>query len=267
MLCGEIIVTESLERIPGPSALLRDDESRIRIIVADDHAVFRDVVCGLLTMEEDFDVVGQASNGREALALLLEHRPDILLLDLHMPEQDGFATLECVKNLKCATKVIVLTASDEAAAYVRAFKLGTSGILLKESSTDLLFQGIRRVHSGEVWLDAVPAATVRGVSWGQEEDDPARVNAEPVRARHGHPLSRREHEIVAFVSRGYRNREIALKTFISEKTVKNHLHKIFAKLGVTDRLELAIFAATTALQTSDEGSGIRSRTRRSSVRH
>ena len=112
--------------------------SKIRIVVADDHPIFRDGLCKLLALEEDFEVVAQASDGRQVLDVLQQFAPDILLLDLKMPGLDGLATLQRLQAVKNKTRVIVLTASDDKNEFVQAMKLGTSGIVLKQTATELL---------------------------------------------------------------------------------------------------------------------------------
>src|ERR1035438_2517295 len=117
---------------------------KIRIVVADDHPIFRDGLCRLLALEPDFEVVAQAQDGRQVLDVLQQHEPDILLLDLKMPGLDGLATLQRLQNSKHKTRVIVLTASEDKNEFVQAMKLGTSGIVLKQSATDLLIKSIRK---------------------------------------------------------------------------------------------------------------------------
>src|SRR5580700_10484749 len=134
--------------------------SKIRIVVADDHPIFRDGLCKLLALEEDFEVVAQAQDGRQVLDVLQQYAPDILLLDLKMPGLDGLATLQRLQAIKNKTRVIVLTASDDKNEFVQAMKLGTSGIVLKQTATDLLIKSIRKVHAGEIWLDSTTTAAV-----------------------------------------------------------------------------------------------------------
>ena len=134
--------------------------SKIRIVVADDHPIFRDGLCKLLALEEDFEVVAQASDGRQVLDVLQQYQPDILLLDLKMPGLDGLATLQRLQAVKNKTRVIVLTASDDKNEFVQAMKLGTSGIVLKQTATELLIKSIRKVHAGEIWLDSHTTAAV-----------------------------------------------------------------------------------------------------------
>jgi two-component system, NarL family, nitrate/nitrite response regulator NarL len=216
--------------------------SKIRIVVADDHPIFRDGLCKLLALEEDFDVVAQAQDGRQVLDVLAQHTPDILLLDLKMPGLDGLATLQRLQALKNKTRVIVLTASDDKNEFVQAMKLGTSGIVLKQTATELLIKSIRKVHAGEIWLDSHTTAAVIRQFVAADETPPPPAPQSATRERERSPLSQREREIVALVAQGFKNKEMAEKMFISEQTVKNHLHNIFDKLGVSDRLELALYA-------------------------
>jgi DNA-binding NarL/FixJ family response regulator len=223
--------------------------SKIRIVVADDHPIFRDGLCKLLALEDDFEVVAQASDGRQVIDVLQQYEPDILLLDLKMPGLDGLGTLQRLQNAKNKTRVIVLTASDDKNEFVQAMKLGTSGIVLKQTATDMLIKSIRKVHGGEIWLDSsTTAAVIRQFVANDEPSAPA-PSAAPSRDRERSPLSQREREIVALVAQGFKNKEMAEKMFISEQTVKNHLHNIFDKLGVSDRLELALYAIHNNLHT------------------
>jgi DNA-binding NarL/FixJ family response regulator len=233
----------------GPPHSVASTGSKIRIVVADDHPIFRDGLCKLLALEEDFDVVAQASDGRQVLDVLQQYSPDILLLDLKMPGLDGLATLQRLQILKNKTRVIVLTASDDKNEFVQAMKLGTSGIVLKQTATELLIKSIRKVHAGEIWLDShTTAAVIR--QFVAADDAPAQSSPQSSsRERERSPLSQREREIVALVAQGFKNKEMAEKMFISEQTVKNHLHNIFDKLGVSDRLELALYAIHNNLHT------------------
>lgn len=223
-------------------------KQKITIVVADDHPIFRDGLCKLLALEEDFQVVAQAQDGREVLQILEQQSPDILLLDLRMPNLDGLQTLQRLQSNRSRTKVIVLTASEDKAEFVQAMKFGTSGIVLKQTATDLLIKSIRKVHAGEIWLDSNTTAAIMRQFSSLEEAPPAPPAPQP-RDRERAPLSQREREIVALVAQGFKNKEMAEKMFISEQTVKNHLHNIFDKLGVSDRLELALYAIHNNLHT------------------
>jgi two-component system nitrate/nitrite response regulator NarL len=213
----------------------RKPASVIRIAIADDHPIFRDGLRQILGLERDFTVVAEARDGEEALQIIEEHCPDILLLDLNMPRAGGMGILQRLQNKTGGTKVIVLTASEDKNEFIQAMRLGAAGIVLKRSPTELLLKSIRKVHAGEIWLDShTTAAVMQQFAAGDER--PARQGRERA------PLSPREREIVALVAQGFKNKEMAEKMFISEQTVKNHLHNIFDKLGVSDRLELALYA-------------------------
>ncbi|MEK7409214.1 MAG: response regulator transcription factor [Acidobacteriota bacterium] len=217
---------------PGPT------DVPITIVIADDHPIFRDGLRRLLSLEKDFEVVGEAKDGQEVLQLLDDQNPDILLLDLKMPGLDGLAVLQKLQYAKRKTKVIVLTASDDKNEFVQAMKFGCAGIVLKQTATELLYKSIRKVHAGEIWLDSHTTAVVMR----QFAAAPEAAGGAERKGRGRAPLSQREREIVSLVAQGYKNKEIAEKIFISEQTVKNHLHNIFDKLGVSDRLELALYA-------------------------
>jgi len=211
-----------------------NERPSIKVLIADDHAFFRDGLRKLLEgAADDISVVGEASNGNECIKMLGKLKPDILLLDLRMPEKDGLAVLTEVNFESLPTRVIVLTAAEDDRDVIRAMRLGARGVVLKQSASDLLLKSIRQVHEGEIWLDNRMTAEVI---------DAFKKSAESGQ-RHEKPLlSDREKEVVQLVVEGFRNREIGEKLFISEQTVKNHLHNIFDKLGVSDRLELALYA-------------------------
>src|SRR5580693_4790406 len=227
-------------------------KAMVRIIIADDHPIVRDGLKKLLLLEEDFEIVGEASDGREVLERVQELDPDVLLLDLRMPNLDGLSALQSLQQTNKRTRVIVLTASEDKNEFVQAMKLGCSGIVLKQTAPELIVKSIRKVHSGEIWLDShTTAAVMRQFSTGQEGSGGGQASGGKSRERS--PLSAREREIVALVAQGYKNKEMAEKMFISEQTVKNHLHNIFDKLGVSDRLELALDAIHKGLQLTGEG--------------
>ncbi len=205
----------------------------IRVLMADDHVIFRDGLRKLLATEDDIKIVGEASNGGDCIKMLAKLKPDILLLDLRMPDKDGLAVLEEVNFDQLPTRVVVLTAAEDDRDVVRAMRLGARAVVLKQSATELLVKSIRRVQGGEIWLDNRMTAEVMKAFSKSADGGPRREK--PL-------LSDREKEIVQLVAQGYRNKEIGERLFISEQTVKNHLHNIFDKLGVSDRLELALYA-------------------------
>lgn len=223
----------------------------VRIVIADDHPIVRDGLKKLLLLEDDFEIAGEAGDGREVLDRVQELDPDVLLLDLRMPNLDGLATLQALQQTNKRTRVIVLTASEDKNEFVQAMKLGCSGIVLKQTAPDLIVKSIRKVNAGEIWLDShTTAAVMRQFSTGLESNT---SHASGAKGRERNPLSAREREIVALVAQGYKNKEMAEKMFISEQTVKNHLHNIFDKLGVSDRLELALYAIHKGLHLAGEG--------------
>ncbi len=214
----------------------------IRVLVADDHTIFRDGLCQLLEAEDDMTVVGEARTGPECLSLVQKVKPDILLLDLKMQPMDGFEVLTRLQEEKLEIRSIVLTASEDERDYVEAVKRGARGIVLKAAASERLLEGIRKVHRGEMWIDQRVAADVMKA---MTEPRTAPQRGDKVL------LTAREQEIVTLVAQGFRNKEIADKLSISEQTVKNHLHNIFDKLGVSDRLELALYAIHHKLARAD----------------
>src|SRR5436309_11634240 len=139
---------------------LEKKKATVRIVIADDHPIVRDGLKKLLLLEDDFEVVGEASDGREVLDKVQELDPDVLLLDLRMPNLDGLSTLQALVQLNKRTQVIVLTASEDKNEFVQAMKLGCSGIVLKQTAPDLIIKSIRKVHAGEIWLDSHTTAAV-----------------------------------------------------------------------------------------------------------
>src|SRR6202165_3354904 len=173
----------------------------IRVLIADDHPIVRDGLRKLLTLEEDVEVVGEAADGCEVLDKVHELDPDILLLDLRMPNLDGLSALQSLMQSTRRTRVIVLTASEDKNEFVQAMKLGCSGIVLKQTAPDLIVKSIRKVHSGEIWLDShTTAAVMRQFSTALDGGHPS---ASGTKGRERSPLSAREREIVALVAQGY----------------------------------------------------------------
>ena len=242
-----VVMSENNELQPTASEVKKPS---IRILIADDHPIVRDGLRKLLSLEDDFDVIGEAADGREVLDKVQELDPDVLLLDLRMPNLDGLSTLQAMSQLNKHTRVIVLTASEDKNEFVQAMKLGCSGIVLKQTAPELIVKSIRKVQGGEIWLDShTTAAVMRQFAAPGEIGGPSGTGKG---GRERSPLSTREREIVQLVAQGYKNKEMAEKMFISEQTVKNHLHNIFDKLGVSDRLELALYAIHKGLHVNGD---------------
>ena len=213
---------------------MNDAEQRIRIAIVDDHTMLREGLRKILAMEDDIEVVGDTDNAALASELAAETKPDVLLLDIRMPGTGGLEVIGPIHEASPSTKVLMLTASDDRRDHVAALTQGARGIIMKDSAAQTLVTAIRVVHSGQAWVDREITGTLL------EELAHRGHTAEGAA---GQPqLTTRESEIVDLVIAGCRNREISERLSISEKTVKAHLSNIFAKLGVRDRLELAIYA-------------------------
>jgi DNA-binding NarL/FixJ family response regulator len=213
---------------------------KVRIVIADDHTIFRDGLRRLLEMEEDLEVVGEAADGAEAVAMVESHGPSILLLDLAMPRMPGLETLRELGRRQSQTRTILLTAAIERRQILEALQAGARGVVLKEAATQVLLKAIRAVQGGSCWVgDAEVSdleAYLRTLGTGSGS-----------RARQDFGLTRRETEILATIVAGLSNKEIAQRFQLSEDTVKHHLTNIFDKVGVSSRLELALFAINNHL--------------------
>lgn len=206
----------------------------IRVAIVDDHTMLREGLRKILAMEDDLEVVADTEDAREAAGIAKQTTPDVLLLDLRMPGTGGLEVIGPIHEASPTTKVLILTASDDRRDHVAALTQGARGIIMKDSAAETLVTAIRAVNSGQAWVD-------RDITGTLLEELAHRGGAEPGTA--DKPLlTARETEIVNLVISGCRNREISERLTISEKTVKAHLSNIFAKLGVRDRLELAIYA-------------------------
>jgi two-component system, NarL family, nitrate/nitrite response regulator NarL len=214
-----------------------------RILIADDHPIFRDGLRRLLETEPDLKVIGEACDGAEAVRLAKQLKPDILLLDLAMPRHPGLEALREMSSAsnQNAVRVILLTAAAEKAQIVEALQLGARGVVLKDSATQLLLKAIHTVMAGEYWVGRESVSNL--VQYLQTL---VKSSGEEARQKK-FGLTPRELEIVSAVVAGYSNKETAEYFKISEDTVKHHLSNIFDKLGVSTRLELALFAVNQSL--------------------
>jgi two-component system NarL family response regulator len=202
----------------------RTKKERIRILIADDHSVVREGLVSLVKRKSDMVVVAEASNGREAVALWKEHRPEVTLLDLRMPELDGVGAIKEIRELDENAHIVVLTTYDGDEDIYRAIKAGAKAYLLKETARDALVETVRRVHAGETYL-------------------PPQLAAKLAERVSGEALSPREIDVLQRMAVGKSNKEIGAELFISEGTVKTHIKSIFSKLDVVSRTE-AVATAT-----------------------
>src|SRR5215467_9495183 len=204
----------------------------IRIVIADDHAVLRESLAALLSTQNDFEVVGLASNGQEGLAQVQEHRPDVLVLDLFMPGSDGFEVLRTLDRAGSRVAAVVLTGSESELDYAQVVKLGGRGLVLKSDGPQRLFTAIRTVANGELAFSDELAKQVLATMSAESKGSGDALSR----------LSDREKQIAYHVARGMKNKDIGQALNISENTVKRHLQSIFTKTGSRDRLELAVLA-------------------------
>jgi DNA-binding NarL/FixJ family response regulator len=218
----------------------------IRIVIADDHPIFREGLIKLLEARPQLKVVGAAGDGDEVAPLIAELAPDLLLLDLAMPRMAGLVALRQLNEMQTPTRILLLTAAIERADIKAALQLGAHGVVLKEAASDLLFKSIQAVMTGQYWVGRKPVADLATTL--RELGD-----SHPTSRRKHFGLTPRELEIVGMILGGSSNGDIATKFAISEKTVKHHLTNIFDKLGVSNRLELALFAVYHKLEPDAPG--------------
>ncbi len=209
--------------------------SGIRVVLVDDQALFRAGVRMLIDSQADLEVVGEAADGREALAVVRAARPDVVLMDIRMPVMDGLqATAELLTDAD-PPRVVMLTTFDLDEAAAQAIRQGASGFLLKDADPEFLLAAIRTVHAGSAVIAA--AATRDLFAHFASVDSAARPVPDAYR-----DLTEREREIFALAARGLSNAEIAGREFLSEATVKTHISRILAKLALRDRVQLVVFA-------------------------
>ena len=208
----------------------------IRVLVADDHAIVRKGICALLATEPDIEVVGEAQDGREAIAQAGQLSPDVILMDLVMPCVDGLEAIRHITACRPEARILVLTSFAGSDKVFPAIKAGALGYLLKDSGPDELVRAIQQVHRGESSLHPVIARKLL-----QELSEPAE------RGLASDTLTDRENEVLQLVARGKSNREISEQLAISEATVRTHMSNILAKLNVDSRTQAALYALREGL--------------------
>jgi DNA-binding NarL/FixJ family response regulator len=209
----------------------------IRLLIVDDHPVVRDGLRGMLTGDGEFEVLGEAADGAEAVALAETLRPDVVLMDLRMPGTDGVRAIGMLRERGVPARVLVLTTYDTDSDVLPAIEAGATGYLLKDTPREELFRAVRAAAHGEAVLSPSVATRLLG----------------QVRSPAKEPLSQREVEVIGLIARGSTNREAAAHLFISEATVKTHLLHIYGKLGVKDRAAAVAVAFERGLLTPGGG--------------
>jgi two-component system, NarL family, nitrate/nitrite response regulator NarL len=235
-------MTTSMTAVPTKNS---DRLHQIRIVIADDHPVVRIGVKNMLQSDAGLDVIGEASDGDEAITGTLELLPDILLLDLQMPRLPGLEAMRAIMSGSPTVKILLLTSTITTQQIIEALQIGARGIVLKDALADHLTTAIRAVSSGDYWIGGKRVVNLVGAL-----HELMQQAAVPERKTYG--LTPRELEVVGCIVEGCSNRDIAKQFSISEETVKRHLSNIFDKTGVSTRLELALFAIAhqlVALQT------------------
>ncbi|MDE7179042.1 MAG: response regulator transcription factor [Lachnospiraceae bacterium] len=206
-------------------------EEAIRVMIADDHSLIREGLRQLLEFDGSIQVVGEAANGAECLEKLEKYDPEVLLLDINMPEKNGIDVLKKMKEDKSPVKVLILTVHNELEYLINAVDIGVEGYIMKDSDSSELKKAIRAVRDGENYIQSslLPALNNRLLNRDVDKDKVA-------------SLTNRELEVLVQVANGMFNKEIAMNLNISERTVKNHISNIFKKIDVSDRTQAAVFA-------------------------
>lgn len=203
----------------------------VNIMIADNHSMIREGLKQLLELDGDIKVIAEANNGKDCLEKLNTYYPDVLLLDINMPEMNGLQVLEILKERKSDIKVLVLTVHNEVEYLLKAVEIGISGYMLKDSNSSELKNAIFSIIEGE---DYIQPSLIPMLNSKLLEMDSDKVKLDL--------LTRREYEVLKLLTEGMFNKEIAMKLNISERTVKNHVSNIFKKIEVTDRTQAAVFA-------------------------
>jgi len=211
----------------------------IRVFIADDHALIRQGIKRIIEFEGDIAVVGDASNGQMTLEQVKLLKPDVILLDFHMPDMTGLEVLKDLKNTDIMTKSVMLTVADDRKTLLECIQFGAEGYILKDSDTVDIVSAIREVHRGESFIDKrLVKLLVETFTENKEEDELTHKFRD---------LTEREIEVLKSISEGMTNREVAQKLFLSEKTVKNYASSVFRKLGVKDRVQATLYAINNHL--------------------
>lgn len=208
---------------------------KIKVMIVDDHSLIREGLRRLLELEEDIDVTGQASNGREAVEIALTLKPDVVLMDINMPLKNGLEAIKELRAINCPSKIVVITIHGHQEYLLEAIRLGAAGYVMKDAEVDEILEAIRTVHNGKTYIQ--PSLT----NIVLKENDGTAFATYKNRAKDDN-LTRREIQVLLLIADGKNNREIADNLYISEKTVKNHVSNLFKKIDVSDRTQAAVYA-------------------------
>ena len=204
----------------------------IKIVIADDHRMVREGLKQLLELDGDIVVIGEAGDGVSCLEIIKNLNPDILLLDINMPQLNGLQVLQKLKENKCKSKILILTIHNEIEYLMKAVDIGVDGYILKDSECDVLRKAIFSVYSGESYIQSELVSLMKEKLENSDQDELTEDNL----------LTKREMEVLKLLTEGLFNKEIAYQLSISEKTVKNHVSNIFKKISVSDRTQAAVYA-------------------------
>jgi DNA-binding NarL/FixJ family response regulator len=215
-------------------------QDAIRILVADDHELFRSGLAMMLSSEDGIEVVGEASDGAEAVRLAVEHVPDVILMDVRMPKRSGIEATQQIREEVPSARILMLTVSDEEADLYDAVKSGATGYLLKDASIDEVLEAIKSVQAGQSTISPSMASKLMA-------EFSAITKKQTQKQQPGPKVTDREMEVLQLVAKGMSNREIAKALFISENTVKNHIRNILEKLQLHSRMQAVYYAVREGL--------------------
>ena len=217
-----------------------EEDTRIRVLLVDDHAVVRRGLRGFFDLLDDIVVVGEAEDGAVAIAEAKRLHPDVVLMDLLMPRTDGLTAIAAIKQAQPDVEVVAVTSFIEEEKVTAALEAGASGYLLKDADAEEVAAGVRAAHAGEVHLDPAVARLLA------QRMHQRRTGPEPVES-----LTEREREVIALLARGASNKDIAAELFITERTARTHVSNILGKLGLASRTQAALYAVEHKLIPSD----------------
>ena len=216
-------------------------DRRIRVLIADDHAVVRQGLCTMLAPKSEFELIGEAANGTQLVDQCRRLKPDLIILDLIMPELGGVEAIKQIRSLKIQSKILVLTSFSEKSNVIAALKAGANGYVLKESSPEELLHAIQATMQGEMWIH--PNLALEALEQLIHPGGDSTVENE---------LTKKELEVIGLITRGKTNSEIAEDLCVTESTVRFHLTNIFSKLGLKNRTQVALYALREGLTSLEE---------------